>query len=283
MRQAQRRSKIIEMLENNNTVLIQDMVQATGASEATIRRDVVYLESLGVLKRFWGGVQRLDTPASTRKTNLQHFKTRSDLDTIGFLAASQLQDNQLVFIGSGMTTLSMIPHINHRVFVVTNGIPQLEALNKKGIRALLLCGFFKEYSRSLVGKDTLDMLAKYRFDNAFLGAHGIDDKLNLLSADEYEQSIKKICIKQSSRTYLLADKSKFSSTAYYSLPAGEAKEVVIITNARPSASQEWVEEGGGFFGKIEDLLKSKTRSTNQNERKSINETLNDDNYDQLFD
>ncbi|MGB4610680.1 MAG: DeoR/GlpR family DNA-binding transcription regulator [Saccharofermentanales bacterium] len=256
MRKEKRRAHIMEMLQHSNTVLIQDIVDATGVSEATIRRDIIYLESVGALKRFWGGVQRLETPDNLRKAGLISYKSRHDFDAIGRLAASRLKDNQLIFIGSGMTTLSMIPYIKNRsISVITNGIPQLEALYEKRIQALLLCGFFKEYSRSLVGKEALEMLAKYKFDHAFLGVHGIDDKLNLLSADNYEESIKKICIRQSRQTYLLADKSKFSRTAYYALPAEEARDTILITDQKPFEHPEWIEKDGGYIGKIENLLR----------------------------
>lgn len=254
MNQEERRLYIIDLLEDSNALTIQNIAEKTKASEATVRRDIVYLESLGLLKRFWGGVQRVDTNSNLREDSLKNYRMPNNINAIGRIAASKLEDNQLIFIGSGVTTLSMIQFINNKnIFVITNGIPQLEALNKKGIQALLLCGFYKEYSKSLVGKETLEMLKKYKFDAAFIGVNGIDDNLGLLSVDDYEEDIKRICLDNSKNTYVLADKDKFFRTAFYSLAFEEAREATIITDEKPFVNTNWQSVGGGYMGKIKLL------------------------------
>lgn len=256
MKYEERKERILDLLTMYETMQVQQVIDALKSSPATIRRDITRLEAEGELQRYWGGIRRKQTPENRRKNNLQKQISDESYATIGQIAAEQLQDNELIFIGSGTTTLAMIPFIKNRnIHVITNGIPQMEALHRKNIQALLLCGFFKEYSRSVVGKETIEMLRGYKFDRAFLGANGVDDQLCLLSADEYEDAIKNLCISQSKNTYLLVGKEKFHRTAYYTVSNEKAKDVMIITNAPEYESGEWEEVNGGYLGKIGMLTK----------------------------
>ena len=185
MKYTERKEKILSALHFHESMSVQQMVELLKSSPATVRRDIVRLEEEGEVERYWGGIRRKETPENRRRNTLQSQEPDEAHAAIGRLAASRLHDNELIFIGSGTTTLEMIPYIqNSNIHVITNGIPQLEALHRKKIQALLLCGFFKEYSRSMVGKETVEMLRGYHFDQAFLGANGINDNLCLLSADE---------------------------------------------------------------------------------------------------
>ncbi len=256
MKVEQRKEKILSLLEINDTLTVEELVDLLGSSPATVRRDIVRLEQLGCLERYWGGIRRLSTPEALRENELKYQKTGEKQANIGRIAAAQLHDNELIFIGSGMTTLAMIPFIDRKnIQVVTNGIPQLEALHRKNIPALLLCGFFKEYSRSIVGKETVEMLRSYKFDRAFLGAHGVDEQFSPLSADEYEDTIKTLCIRQSRNTYLLVGKEKFHRTAYYAIPPEMANDVFIITDEAEGDRDRWESLNKGYMARIGDLNK----------------------------
>lgn len=253
-----RKETILSALKSAEQLSIQQLTHMTGASEATIRRDLTAMEREGLIRRCWGGVCPPDTPANVRRSNLQNRTLTAAHQVIGKAAAACIRDNELVFIGSGTTTLAMIPYIqNKRIHVITNGIPQMEALHEKGIQTLLLCGFFKEYSRSLVGKETVNMLRSYHFDRAFFGANGLNSNLDLLSADEYEDAIKTISIHQSRQAYVLCDHRKFGHTAFYLIPRDYAKDVTLITDRPEIPADCWQAQGGAYLARIGDLFERK--------------------------
>lgn len=256
MKFEQRKEKLISLLDINDSLTINELVDLLGSSPATVRRDVVLLEEEGSLERYWGGVRKIATPKTQRQKELKYQKTDEIQSNIGRIAAAQVQDNELIFIGSGMTTLAMIPFVDRKkIQVVTNGIPQLEALHRKNIPALLLCGFFKEHSRSIVGKEAVDMLRGYRFDRAFFGAFGLDEQFCPLSADDYEDTIKTICIRQSRSSYLLAAQDKFHRTAFYSIPPELAADVNLISDFPAGNKEAWQAFGKGYMARIGDLTK----------------------------
>lgn len=257
MKYIERKAKVLLLLDSHETLTVPQLVEELQASPATVRRDILKLEAEGAVARYWGGIRRKKTPENLRRNTLQHSLSDMSHAAVGRYAAGLLKDNQMIFIGSGTTTLAMIPYIQSKnIHVITNGIPQLEALHRRNIQALLLCGFYKEYSRSLVGKETIEMLRGYCFDQAFLGANGIDENLRPLSADEYEDSIKNLCIRNSKSTYLMVDKKKFHRTAYYTLPSEMAMNVTLITDHPGSASDGWEEKDGVYVGRIGDLIEN---------------------------
>ncbi|EQB1035316.1 DeoR family transcriptional regulator, partial [Escherichia coli] len=55
MNSFERRNKIIQLVNEQGTVLVQDLAGVFAASEATIRADLRFLEQKGVVTRFHGG------------------------------------------------------------------------------------------------------------------------------------------------------------------------------------------------------------------------------------
>lgn len=251
----ERKEKILSMLYFNEKLTVDDIVKELKISPATARRDIIRLEQNGDITKYWGGIKSKNSTENQRENTLSRQIADIKYAKIGEYAASKVNDNELIFIGSGLTTLAMIPFLNNKnINVITNGIPQLEALHKKNINALLLCGFFKEYSKSLVGKETVEMLSKYKFDKSFIGANGVDENLRLLSADGYEDSIKNLCITQSKETYLMIGSEKFHRMAYYSVCSEKSKDVYLITNSPEYNSKNWINENGIYTSQIKDLL-----------------------------
>lgn len=232
-----RKKIILAQLEQQPVLFFSDLEQLLDVSPTTIRRDLTLLEKEGSVVRFHGGIKK-DKGVAEMSMNKKQTIHTEEKKIIAETAAEKIRSNSLIFIGSGSTTFAMLNYINDTsVTVITNGIPHAEMLNKKNIRTFLLCGFIKERTRSTCGEQTVKMISSYTFDSAFLGANGIGNQLDLLSADEYEHNIKATAIQASNTSYILADSSKFQATAMYSIPLQSTPNTFIITeeyNGEPS-------------------------------------------------
>ena len=254
MKYEQRRETMLKMLKTSDIIDLKTLVEELHSSEATIRRDIIRMEKEGVIKRYWGGIKRVENDESIRSKSLHsYFDERSS--AIGKTAVSYIEDGDLIYIGSGSTTLAMIPHLedNQKITVITNGIPQLQALYEKGIRALLLCGFYKEYSQSTVGTETSEMLERYRFDKAFIGANGIGEDYSILSADDYEDSLKRLAIRNARKTFCLVKSDKFDRIAYYRIDPEISRKVVLITDEAKKDEDKWQKKGSCMVAEIRKL------------------------------
>ena len=244
-----RKNKIMELLAESEDVKKQKLVETLNASPSTIQRDLILMEQEGLLIRHWGGARRV-ADDTIYKRNITHERITSPMRIIGDLAASKVRDGELIFLGAGKTTLAMAEYITaENITVITNGIPQLEVLSAKNISAFLLCGFFKEYSRSVVGRQTIKMLHTYRFDRAFCGARGLDENYRPISADEYEFEIKNICIQNAREVYVLVDHSKFDKTGMHVVPSEQAQYLNVITDQPVYGNDKFIREKNGYIWK----------------------------------
>lgn len=251
----ERSERILALLSVRSSLSIQQLTGLVGCSEATMRRDAMRLEREGTIERYWGGIRRKETSDTTvRGLDLQNLRPDVSHMAIGRTAAGLIRPGEFIFVGSGTTTLAMVPFVRRRdISVATNGIPQLEALSRVGVKTLLLGGFYKQFSRSLVGKETLDVLRSYRFDRAFFGVNGIGDDWSLLSADEHEDEIKRLCIQHSRRAYALASADKFGMSGLHAISVADAFETEIITDRRPGNSDAWKKAGGAWHASVLNL------------------------------
>ena len=79
MNSFERRNKIIQLVNEQGTVLVQDLAGVFAASEATIRADLRFLEQKGVVTRFHGGAAKIMSGNSETETQEVGFKERFQL------------------------------------------------------------------------------------------------------------------------------------------------------------------------------------------------------------
>ncbi len=245
-----RESKILELLDLNETLTYRQLTESLGISEATVRRDLNRMEGEKLLVRYWGGAKRSPN-RPVRMRNILDGVISEELRIIGEIAGDMVVDGELIFIGSGLTTLTMIDYIRAtNLTVITNGIPQLEALKRKNINAFLLCGFLKEYSRAVVGPQTVKMLSAYRFDKTFIGVNGLSEDFSLLSADGYEYDVKRVSIGNAKQSFVLAGHGKYHRSAMYAVTPRETVNTMIISDRNMNDNPGWTKIKRGVCLKI---------------------------------
>src|SRR5699024_2410109 len=225
---------------------LQELIERTGCSASTIRRDLSKLQKIGKLKRVHGGAtlnqSSLLEPnlADKRATNLK------EKQEIGRLAALEIEDNECIFLDAGSTTLEMIPYIKaQNIVVVTSGLTHVEELIKYGIRTFILGGEIKATTFATVGASALEILKRYRFDKVFIGMNGIDTKYGITTKDEQEAIIKKYAIQLGAEAYLLADLDNYEKVYFAHVPIED--EITIVTSKKVRES--------GIFEKFADNYK----------------------------
>ena len=121
---AQRRERIQEYLATHKIVRMDDLYSMLDTSEATVRRDLEWLEREGIVERTHGGAilsQRLTLEPEYLQRAQKHPEEKR---LIGEMAASLIEDNDVVFINSGTTTTQVIRHIrgNAGITVFSNNV-----------------------------------------------------------------------------------------------------------------------------------------------------------------
>ena len=233
----QRFETILQELTNSRAASVTRLCELTGASEATIRRDLTILARQGRLNKVHGGAVLTSStfqgeePDVTTKSLLR----RDEKDLIAHYAAELINNDDVVYLDAGTTTVRMLEYLKgSRATFVTNGIACAQRLMELGLRGYVLGGYLKPGTWAVVGTGALEELGKYNFTKAFLGINGITIRQGFPPPDPEEAAIKTKAAEQSYLTFVLADSSKFELVSTVTvLPLEKA---TIITEHLPDPS-----------------------------------------------
>ena len=213
------------------TSSIEALSRATGASVATVRRDLATLERQGVVSRTYGGARiasgaHVEVGFATRERhNLVQKRA------IAAAAFALLRPQTAVFLDAGTTVLQLARRLRVSpmpLSLFTNGLLVAQDLmDVPKLRVTLLGGQLRSENASLVGPAAETMLDGLWFDQLFLGASAIGDDGCIYSIDAAEASLNKAMMARSASVVILADASKFGHRATYLVaPVGGATVVI---------------------------------------------------------
>ena len=170
----QRRRAIIERLNDRGEVAVDELSRLFVTSEVTIRKDLAELENNGLLLRRFGGAVLLPSDSS----ELSNEKLSKQKQSIGKLAASLIKDHNRIILDSGSTTSALLPHLAAKtgLVVMTNSLYIAHSLleRENEPQVLMSGGTWDAQSHSFQGQMAEKMLRAYNFDQAFIGAAGLD-------------------------------------------------------------------------------------------------------------
>ena len=170
----QRRRAIIERLNSHGEVAVDELASMFQTSEVTIRKDLAELENNGLLLRKFGGAVPL--PANSSELSSEKLSKRKQ--AIAREAAKLIKDHNRVIIDSGSTTSALLPEITNKLglVIMTNSLHVANLLleQENEPKVLMTGGTWDAQSHSFQGQMAEQMLRAYNFDQAFLGAAGLD-------------------------------------------------------------------------------------------------------------
>ncbi len=168
----QRRDAILEYIRSKDSdqLDIKQMAQELDVSEVTIRRDLSYLEFMGVIKRRYGKVSAV---ANTESSN---GSSQSDdiLERIAARAAEFVEDGDIIFLNTSITALRMLKHIRAaNVTVVTNNILAANTPHRTDLTLIFTGGEVRYPKYAMVGDIAQRTIVTMKASKTFLGCSGL--------------------------------------------------------------------------------------------------------------
>ncbi len=203
---------ILEHLSAEGSATVAQLCAVTGASEATVRRDLSSLARKGKLNKVFGGATSIRQLGLVEEhVSLRETQNFAEKDAIAAYAASMIRDDDFVYIDSGTTTGCMIAHLaNRKATYITNGVAHAYRLLREGFTVYLIGGRLRPETEAVVGAEAMRSLMKYNFTKAFMGANGISEEKGFTTPDVEEASVKAAVIERSFVSFVLADHTKFN-------------------------------------------------------------------------
>ena len=232
-----RSTRIRDHLFAHGQATVEDLAMAIGASPATIRRDLTELETRGLIARDHGSARLAEGTGAEIAFTTRARVNLSAKRAIAEVAFHNITPGQTIFLDAGTTTHQLARRIRLSpmpLTVVTNCVPIAEELSIPGITILLIGGRYRPENASLVGLLAERALQDLWFDALFMGAGAVTPDLNLYSVDADEARANALMLTRASRSFILADSSKFGMTLPYRV-ATLTTETHLITDPLPQA------------------------------------------------
>lgn len=243
----ERHKRIRQIIEENGRATVAELSTIFGVSEATIRRDLEELDSLGLIQREHGGALR-SAPSFTEPPILQRVtEQEAEKRRIGRAAARLVRDGETIFLGSGTTTLEVARNLEgmKNLTVITNALNiAIELLNSEGINQIVIGGLLRPSEMSLIGHITEQALKELRADKVFIGMHAIDVQYGLTSDHLPEVMTDRAIIEFASEVILVADHTKFGRVSNSFVAPVSSVDVIITDDRVPLATLQELEQLG---------------------------------------
>jgi len=214
---AERQRKVLQLIRSEYIARVEDLTIELNVSSATIRRDLVELESRGQIRRVHGGAiaveGRLEEPIIfDDKTSV----AASEKKAIAAEAFKFIQPEDTIYVDGGTTTLELTRMIRtmQGVTVVTNSLRAAIELGGSGPRLILIGGELRRRSQTLVGPLTRGTLNELHVDKAFMGTMGLTVNEGLTTTDPAEAYTKELVMKQAGEVILLVDSEKIGKISF---------------------------------------------------------------------
>ncbi len=208
----QRRSEILDMLAEKGSLTLVELTKKFSVSEATIRRDLTELESLGKLQRTHGGAVRRDLSLFENNYAYNELVNIESKREIARICEKLVHDGDTVMLDSGTTTYEIARVLkNKKITLITNSATIIADFVENGagnITFISTGGVVRPNFRSFVGSFAEDCIRSVVPDISFVCSNGFSLQRGASTPDISEASLKRIMLQSSKKSYLVSDSSK---------------------------------------------------------------------------
>jgi DeoR/GlpR family transcriptional regulator of sugar metabolism len=239
----ERKNKILDLLSEKGKVKAGELSLRFDVTTETIRRDLDELEQENKLKKVYGGAIKvkaeIELPYYERQ--FMHSEAKSQ---IGLLAAGLIEDQDVIAIDEGSTTLQILHHLANKqnLTIMTCSISAMLLLveyQKKGTfhgKIILIGGEVNSQHLRITGPIAENMMDNYFVNKAFISVDGISPNYGITSYDTDRAMFSRKLIKCSQQAIVVADSAKLSLRNVARI-AGLNEIETIVCNEQPP--EDW--------------------------------------------
>ncbi|GEM_PF-8997 len=231
----QRKSIIIDLINQNGSVSLNKLVELLGVSKATIRRDLTELEQANHLQRTHGGAVSSNLSVFEADYSEKELEFLEEKRHIAKIAAELINEGDTVLLDSGTTTFEIARAIrNKKITLITNSATIIaDMMHAKDCKMEIVStgGIFRTNFRAFIGTSAEDFIRNIVPDKVFIAANGFSVKRGATTPNMTEASIKRVMIASGKKIFLVADSSKVNKE-YLSIIVRPTEFDGIITDKK---------------------------------------------------
>ena len=228
----ERKTKILELLQENGIVKVTALSEILGISEVTVRTYLTEMEKMGLLTRVHGGAISSYKPYCSMNFNQRLETNQSEKESIASRISEMIEPNDTVMLNAGTTTLLVFRQLptDYNLNIVTNSISiALEASSNPNYNVVLVGGQVNSKYQFTYGADTMEQIRNYHANKLVLSVDGIDTESGFSTYYSEETHLDRVMIKQSDVCIIAADKSKFHRNAFAKISDIDCADFIVTT------------------------------------------------------
>jgi DeoR/GlpR family transcriptional regulator of sugar metabolism len=205
---------VLELVRQRGFASLPDLAGQLQVSESTVRRDLDYLEEIGVAQRTHGGV--FYTGPSPK---LAHFEQRQSLDwnkkrQIAVAASRLIEDYDTILLDGGSTTYELAQLLVGRPLqVVTNSLPVANLFTSSETADLVMIGGYVHARTGVsLGPYANQMLAGLNVRRAVISVAGVNER-GLYNSNLLLVETERAMMQSADEVIVVADSTKFDHTS----------------------------------------------------------------------
>ena len=240
-----RRKMITELLYKEDFVKTADLMERFNVSKETIRKDLVFLENEGMLKKKYGGAELISKRELLSKKELDHVMKRSPREfdkkeRIVQAALKQLPlDTKSIGLDFGSTVSLLAQRLNaySEKQIFTGSLAAIIELINGPHSVYCSGGYYSDPHMAFQNESKIDLYPDIHLDVSFFGSGGVKNRNGFCTSLLVDAEQKRNLLKKTEKKVVLLDHTKFESTSLVEVATWEEIDLVITNKETPMEFQ----------------------------------------------
>lgn len=217
----ERRTKIHQMVEKNGSVESSELIKIFEVTGETLRKDLMKLESDGLLRRTHGGAISVKKSVPMKKLESRMDDCRSQKQALSRIACNYINEGDIIIVDTGSTAYEFSKTLAGRfesltIITASNDVfANLSGIN--GMNMVMLGGFFHRDENAFYGDLTLDALRNLHANKAFIFPSAVSLENGITDYNYDLTLVQKAVLKAADKIFVLADSNKFEKNAMFKI------------------------------------------------------------------
>ncbi len=218
MVRAARLKQIEQFIIEREFVTIDELCQKFDIHPNTARSDIKELVDKGVAQKRYGGVSCASSvlPMSFDEKQQKNMPSKRK---IGQLATKLLDEDDVIFVDAGTTTLMLFQNaitLPRHLTIITNNLDVINwTYQSTDYTVFSLPGKLNRQLNAFASLETIESLKAYKIHKAFIGTSGVSPKGELTSTSNIDAKLKRTAIDISDAVILMADSQKINHSGMF--------------------------------------------------------------------
>lgn len=205
---------VAQILNDEGRAAVSDLSERLGVSQLTVRRDLDYLERLGIIYRRYGEAVLCEAPAPGHRGKTGISQVERAKVAIASYAAGLVENSESIFVNTSSTAQLAIELMqSDDVTIITNSTRVGDLAVPQTVTVLVTGGEIRMPRGVLSGEFALANIRSVSANRCYVGCAGVSATTGVTSTTLQEATVNSLMISRSDYCVLMCDSSKIGVEA----------------------------------------------------------------------